>query len=245
VTTLDQLRHADRLATVGKLASGVAHELGTPLNVVGARARMIADGETTAEESREYAGIIVGATDRMTVIIRQLLQFARRGGPEKAPRDLRRIAADTIELLRPLAKQARAELRVEPAPPDATANVDSAQIQQVVTNLVMNAIQSMPRGGLVELSMQLERAESPAGVQRPDGSYLCLRVKDEGDGIAPEVLPHIFEPFFTTKDVGAGTGLGLAVSYGIIRDHDGWISVESKVGQGTTFCVFLPALGRS
>jgi signal transduction histidine kinase len=243
VTTLDQLRHADRLATVGKLASGVAHELGTPLNVVGARARMVAGGETTLEESREYAGIIVGATDRMTATIRQLLQFARRGGTEKVPHDLRKLASEAVELLRPLAKPAHAELTLSPESGDATANVDAGQFQQVVTNLVMNAMQAMPRGGVVELSLGRERAEPPAELHRPEGEYLCLRVKDQGDGIAPETLPHIFEPFFTTKDIGAGTGLGLAVTYGIIRDHGGWIAVASKVGKGSTFYVYLPVPG--
>ena len=246
VKTLDQLRHADRLATVGKLASGVAHELGTPLNVVGARARMVVAGETTLEESREYAGIIVGATDRMTATIRQLLQFARRGSSNKAHNDLRRLAADTVELLQPLAKQASAELTLLPSPAgerDARANVDPGQIQQVVTNLVMNAIQAMPRGGNVVLSVGRERLEPPAELQLPESEYLRLRVQDHGEGIAPENLPHIFEPFFTTKDVGAGTGLGLAVTYGIIRDHGGWIAVESKVREGTTFSVYLPDPG--
>ncbi|HXX68298.1 MAG TPA: ATP-binding protein [Polyangiaceae bacterium] len=241
VMTIDQLRHADRLATVGKLASGVAHELGTPLNVVGARARMIAAGETTPEESREYAGIVVGATDRMTATIRQLLQFARRSGPEKAPHDLRKLVENTVELLRPLAKQVRAELVVVASDGDITASVDAGQIQQVITNLVMNAIQAMPRGGGVELNLLRERVEPPDDVHRPEGEYLCVRVRDDGQGIAPENLPRIFEPFFTTKDVGAGTGLGLAVSYGIIRDHGGWIAVDSKIGAGATFSVYLPA----
>ena len=243
VTTVDQLRHADRLATVGKLASGVAHELGTPLNVVGARAKMIAGGETTLEESRQYAGIIVGATNRMTSTIRQLLQFARRGGQEKASHDLRRLAAEAVELLRPLAKPARAELTIRAGELDATANVDAGQFQQVVTNLVMNAMQAMPGGGVVELSVDKERVEPPAELKCPEGEYLCLRVADQGQGIAPDALPHVFEPFFTTKDVGSGTGLGLAVTYGIIRDHGGFVAVASKVGEGATFSVYLPVPG--
>jgi two-component system, NtrC family, sensor kinase len=243
VMTLDQLRHADRLATVGKLASGVAHELGTPLNVVGARARMVATGETTLEESREYAGIIVGATDRMTATIRQLLQFARRSGPNKAPHDVRKLVAEAVELLRPLARKVQAELTLASSNADATANVDAGQIQQVITNLVMNAIQAMPRGGIVELNVQKERVTPPGEANRPEGDYLCLRVQDEGEGISPENLTRIFEPFFTTKDVGAGTGLGLAVSYGIVRDHGGWIAVESKVRAGATFSVYLPTPG--
>jgi signal transduction histidine kinase len=240
VATLDQLRHADRLATVGKLASGVAHELGTPLNVVGARARMVSTGETTLEESREYAGIIVGATDRMTGTIRQLLQFARRCGPEKELLNLRALVVQAVELLRPLAKQAHAQLALVPSDADATANVDAGQFQQVVTNLVMNGIQAMPAGGTVELSFHRGRAEPPAELHVAPGDYLCLRVKDQGEGIAPENLAHIFEPFFTTKDVGSGTGLGLAVAYGIVQDHGGWIDVESKVHGGATFSVYLP-----
>jgi signal transduction histidine kinase len=243
-TTLDQLRHADRLATVGKLASGVAHELGTPLNVVGARARMIHAGDTSPDESREYAGIIVGATDRMTATIRQLLQFARRSGPEKAEHDLRRVAGDALDLLRPLAKPARVELKLAPAGAGttaaATANVDVGQIRQAITNLVMNAIQAMPGGGVVEVAVAAVNAEPPAELHRPAGEYLCLRVRDQGEGIAPENLPRIFEPFFTTKDVGVGTGLGLAVTYGIIRDHGGFITVDSVVGRGATFAVYLP-----
>jgi signal transduction histidine kinase len=245
VTTVDQLRHADRLATVGKLASGVAHELGTPLNVVAARAAMIAAGETTPEESREYGGIIVSAANRMTATIRQLLQFARRRGPEKAPCEVRKVVADAVDLLRPLARRAQAELVLAPSDVDTMASVDAGQIQQVVTNLVMNAIEAMPRGGKVELSLHRERAQPPAPLPRPAGETICLRVRDEGEGIEPQNLPRIFEPFFTTKDVGAGTGLGLAVSYGIIRDHGGWIMVDSQVHAGATFSVYLPALAAS
>jgi signal transduction histidine kinase len=240
-TTLDQLRHADRLATVGKLASGVAHELGTPLNVVGARARMVAGGETNEDESREYARIIVTATDRMTKTISQLLQFARRTGPDRAPHDLRALTGAAVDLLRPLAKQARSQLVVAPDAGDATANVDAGQFQQVVTNLVMNAIQAMPEGGVVNLSLKRENVEPPADVHCPSGEYLCLSVHDDGEGIAQENLARIFEPFFTTKDVDQGTGLGLAVAYGIVKDHGGWIAVDSKVRQGATFSVFLAA----
>jgi signal transduction histidine kinase len=243
VTTLDQLRHADRLGTVGKLASGMAHELGTPLNVIGARAQMIQSGEATPEEAREYAGIIVSAAGRMTTIIRQLLQFARRRGPDKAPVDLRKLAAGAIDLLRPLARQAGVRLELASSDDGPTASGDAAQIQQVVTNLVMNAIQAMPRGGLVELSLGKERVEPPAELHMPESEYLCLRVRDEGEGIPPDNLPRVFEPFFTTKDVGMGTGLGLAVAYGIIRDHGGFIAVESKVNEGATFSVYLPGQG--
>jgi signal transduction histidine kinase len=241
--TMAQLRHADRLATVGTLASGVAHELGTPLNVVAARAAMIATGEANPGEAADYARVIVDAADRMTKTIRRLLQFARRGGVKKTRRDLTELAKESLELMRPLANKRSVQLRLVAGQADASANVDAGQIQQVITNLVMNAIQAIRGQGAVELSIRSERGLPPADVGGAEIDYLCLSVKDDGAGISPENLPHIFEPFFTTKDIGEGTGLGLAVTYGIIREHGGWITVESALGKGTTFCVFLPVAG--
>jgi two-component system NtrC family sensor kinase len=240
VATMEQLRHADRLAIVGKLASGVAHELGTPLNVVLARAGMIASGEATPDESRDYAKVIAGAADRMTKTIRRLLQFARRSGVQKSKRDVRELVKDTLELLGPLADKRSVALVLAPGEVDTAASVDGGQIQQVVTNLVMNAVQAIPAGGTVELRLEREKGIAPADVGGGEAEWLCLTVADDGEGIAPEHLPHVFEPFFTTKDIGEGTGLGLAVTYGIIREHGGFIAVESKVHVGTTFSVFLP-----
>jgi two-component system NtrC family sensor kinase len=242
VSTLDQLRHADRLTTVGKLASGVAHELGTPLNVISARASMIASGEVKSEEAVDSARVIVGAARRMTTIIRQLLEFARKKGAHKAPRDVQSLVHEAVGLLRPLSEKQGVTLLVTPAPPnvDTAAAVDAAQFEQVVTNLVMNAIQAMPGGGSVNVSVTRESASPPWQLDDGAGEYLCIRVTDHGEGIEPEHLPHIFEPFYTTKDVGNGTGLGLSVSYGIIQEHRGWIEVESKVARGSTFAIFLP-----
>jgi two-component system NtrC family sensor kinase len=243
--TMAQLRHADRLAIVGTLASGVAHELGTPLNVVAARADMVASGEATPEEARDYARVIVEATDRMTATIRRLLQFARRGGAQKGRRDLKELVRESVELLRPLARKRSVDLTVLPSATDAVANVDGGQIQQVITNLLMNAIQAMPGGGTVEIAVDRGRGQPPVDVGGGDVEYLRLGIKDEGQGIDPEHLPHIFEPFFTTKDVGEGTGLGLAVTYGIIREHGGWVTVKSARGEGSTFSVFLPLAERA
>ncbi len=240
-TTIDQLRHADRLATVGKLASGVAHELGTPLNVVSARAKMILDADTGPDASREYAGVIVAATDRMTKTIRHLLRFARRGQVDKAPHALGALVRETLDLLRPLADKRGVHLELAPAGADAVANVDGAQVQQVLTNLAMNAIQAMPSGGAVDVRVHCERARTPEALGGVELDCVCVTVRDTGEGIAPEHLPHVFEPFFTTKDVGEGTGLGLAVAYGIVEEHGGWIDVRSQLGRGTTFDVYLPA----
>jgi signal transduction histidine kinase len=229
IAMLEQLRHADRLLTVGRLASGVAHEMGTPLNVIEVHASMIAGGDVDGQAAREAAAAVVESCERMTQTIRQLLAFARSGALERSPADIGRIARDTVALVAPLAAKSRVALTVEAE--DAVANIDAIQIQQALANLVMNAIQALPSGGNVRVSV----ASSPAdhGVQ--------LRVADDGDGIPEEHLGRIFEPFFTTKEVGQGTGLGLSITENIIRDHGGSIAVRSARGGGTTFEVFLPA----
>jgi two-component system, NtrC family, sensor kinase len=241
-SVLQQLRHADRLATVGKLASGVAHELGTPLNVISARAAMIASGEALPSETADYARVIAGASQRMTSIIRQLLQFARKQEAQKTRRDVRTLVRDAVDLLRPLSEKQRVTLVIDPVAPqlDTTAAVDGAQLEQVVTNLVMNAIQAMPEGGTVNVTVSRKSARPPWQVEESESPYLCICIQDQGRGILPEHLPHIFEPFYTTKGIGEGTGLGLSVSYGIIEEHRGWIAVESKADCGSVFSVFVP-----
>jgi signal transduction histidine kinase len=124
---------------------------------------------------------------------------------------------------------------------DAGIEIDGRQIRQVLTNLIINGAQAMPTGGQLSIALSRRRADPPAGHPGAKGDWLCVSVVDHGHGITPDDLPHIFEPFFTTKDIGDGTGLGLAVSHGIVQDHDGWIEVETEVGTGTRFTVFLPA----
>jgi two-component system NtrC family sensor kinase len=249
IAALEQLRHADRLMTVGKLASGIAHELGTPLNVVSARASMIAAGDAEGDDARAYAKVIHEAASRMTRIIRQLLEFARRPAAQRAMSDVRAITRDTLELLRALAEKRSVTLTLEAIAPDdgadsgtqaTAASVDASQIQQVVTNLVVNAIQAMPDGGRVSVSVSRARAAPAANHGAADAEYLRIRVEDEGRGISAADLPHVFEPFFTTKDVGEGTGLGLSVTYGIVQEHGGFVEVESRVNEGSIFSVYLP-----
>jgi signal transduction histidine kinase len=201
---------------------------------------MIASGDATLPEASDYARIIVDASNRMAKIIRQLLAFARRKPAEKVPRDVHRLAAEVLELLRPLADKRGVRLNLERncPEPEATATVDGAEMQQAITNLVVNALQAMPRGGQVDVTIERESARPPHSDRA--APCLCLRVRDEGDGIAPEDLPHVFEPFFTTKDVGEGTGLGLSVTHGIVQDHGGWIDVRSKAKEGTVFTIHLP-----
>lgn len=237
IMALEQLRHADRLVTVGKLASGLAHELGTPLNVIEARAEMIASGETEIEETKSYARVITDATERMTKIVRQLLDFARRGHPETGPNDMFSLAQRAADLLAPLASKKRVTVRVEGA--HANALVDPNQMQQVLANLVVNAIHASRVDGNIEMIVSEERVQPPADLDQGEMDCVRLRVRDHGVGIASSDLVHVFEPFFTTKDVGEGTGLGLAVAYGIVRDHGGWIDVVSDHGSTTEFSIYV------
>lgn len=239
--TLDQLRHADRLNTVGKLASGIAHELGTPLNVVVGRAKMIARREVAGEDAVSNAGIIVEQVDRMIAIIRQLLDFARRRRAEKASADLSQVAAQTVGLLRPLAQ--KRGVTIAPPTGEGRAAVHVGQIQQVLTNLVMNAAHASPQGSSIEVEVGRVRRAPPPEVGGGEADFTTLAVQDHGTGIGPDHLPHVFEPFFTTKDVGEGTGLGLSVAFGIVQDHGGFIEVQSELGRGSRFTIHLPAEG--
>ncbi|MFH2002298.1 MAG: ATP-binding protein, partial [Planctomycetota bacterium] len=122
----------------------------------------------------------------------------------------------------------------------AFVKVDGGQIQQVLTNLIVNAMQAMPRGGDVEVGIQRNQAAPPSVHGDSKGDYLCIYVRDQGEGIPEESIHHIFDPFFTTKEVGQGTGLGLSIAYGIVRENGGWIDVKSEPGKGSLFSVFLP-----
>ena len=239
IATLEQLRHADRLVTVGQLASGMAHELGTPLNVMSGRAKMIARGMVTGDAVPDSARIIAEQAARITAIIRQLLDFSRRRGPSLGPADLRPIVARTVELLATLARKRGVTLAIESGDEPLAAQVDPGQIQQVLTNLVVNGLHAMGEGGCLTIWLERRRAAPPPDVEGAPGEYAAITVEDQGGGIVPEHLPRIFEPFFTTKDVGEGTGLGLSVAYGIVREHGGWIDVQSRPGQGSRFTVFL------
>jgi len=239
VAAIEQLRHADRLVTVGQLASGVAHELGTPLNVVLGLAAQLSSGDFPSAQVKENARIIKTQTERMTSIIHQLLDFSRRRTPNRAVVALPVVVSEALRVLSPEARQRGATLSLSEGP-ELDVMIDAAQIQQVVSNLVVNAIQAMSEGGDVRVSVEEVPVSRPERPGAAPGNYACISVEDEGGGIAADDLPHIFDPFFTTKEVGAGTGLGLSISYGIVQEHGGWISVETTPGAGSTFRVFLP-----
>jgi signal transduction histidine kinase len=239
INALEQLRHADRLATVGKLASGLAHELGTPLNVVLARARMIERGESTGPQAADDARIIAEQTDRMTAIIRQLLDFARRRSVQREPTDLSALARRTLSLIEPIATK-RGIVLDGPSGESPVVDVDGSQMEQVLTNLVINAVHAQPKGGNVRIRLEHARRAPPPDLGGEERRWLSLSVEDDGVGMAKEIREHAFEPFFTTKDVGEGTGLGLSVAWGIVREHGGFIEMWSEQGRGSRFTVYLP-----
>lgn len=231
VETLEQLRHLDRLRTVGTVASSIAHELGTPLNVVLLRGQSLASGEVAGAEDAGRA--IVAQVEKMSRIVRQLLAFTRaRPGSHSAPAsevDLLALARHASTLLGSLAKKHGVKLVIE-GREGVCARGDFGQLEQALTNLIVNGVQSMANGGRLTIRVTADEQRRRA----------YLEVTDEGDGIDPELIERIFDPFFTTKPGSSGTGLGLHVARGIAADHSGSISVRSEKGVGTTFRLELP-----
>jgi signal transduction histidine kinase len=186
------------------------------------------------------AQIVVRESERIAHIIRQLLDFSRPRQAVKRREDLAALAEETVRLLDTLGKKAGVEIDVGPLP-NVAAEIDRQQVQQVLTNLVVNAIQATPPGGAVRLTVSKEERAPPPTIGGDAQSFARIDVVDSGAGIADEVAPFIFEPFFSTKGVGENTGLGLSVAWGLARDQGGWIGVESAVGKGSRFSVYLPS----
>jgi signal transduction histidine kinase len=218
---------------IGTLAAGVAHELGTPLNVIAGNAQMIDRPAVTYERVHRASETILRQTRRMSTIISHLLELGRRGGANRELTDLGALLERAATLLEPLALRRSCSI-VRPKAPEKKIMVwaNESELEQVIANLAMNALQASANGSSVNLDCeQIVKDGHPVAV---------LSVEDHGTGIAPEDLPRIFDPFFTTKKVGEGTGLGLSVTYGIVEDHGGAIHVRSERDHGTRFVVELP-----
>ncbi len=230
----DTIRHTDRLGTIGTLAAGMAHELGTPLNVVSGRAGLIKSGQLSADEIVASAATIQSEAERMTNIIRQLLDFARQRPSLHQPLVLNEVIRRTCEVLESLG--VKSNVRILTRLPDQTVTIagDAAQIQQVLTNLITNAIAAMPDGGDVTVSL------NECGGDPVRGDRVEIQVSDSGMGIDPQDVERIFEPFYTTKDVGQGTGLGLSIAYGIVREHGGDLRFAQASGGGSQFTATFP-----
>jgi two-component system NtrC family sensor kinase len=241
VSALEQLRHSDRVSTLGRLASSVAHELGNPLNVIEMRAQLIEAGDTaTLSEAQQNAAIIRAQARRMTRIIQDILSFARRQPARITRCDLAATVRDAIALCEHSAKKRRTLLQFDAPSKAIEIDADDGKLLQVIVNLVLNAVQATPEGGAVSVELQDRLCAPLHDEDAPKQRYACIAVIDHGEGIPTERLVRIFEPFFSTRGPGEGTGLGLSVAQGIAKEHDGWIAVESELGQGSAFSVFLP-----
>jgi signal transduction histidine kinase len=238
------LRSSEKMATVGQIAAEIAHEVGTPLNVVTGRARAMARKADDPEAVQKNASIIAEQAARIARIIQRLLDFARKkvGDAETAQIiDLPQLAGDTLEFLdhHLESHKVRSRLVVEKDVGAIAGSKD--QIQQVLLNLCMNAIQAMPDGGELALRLGQVVRRRPGLELAPEQPYTLLEVVDSGVGIPEEDREKIFEPFYTSKSASGGSGLGLAVTHGIVKDHDGWMEVHAgESGAGTVFKVYLP-----
>ncbi len=237
----DQLRQAQKMEAIGQLAGGVAHDFNNVLLVIQMVAGILKEndpGDTTGRALDE----IIAATERAANLTRQLLVFSRRQVVDPVNMDLAESARDMSRLLaRVLEEPIALGIEIEEGLPLVCA--DRGMMGQVVMNLAINARDAMPGGGKLLIKVESTRRSHPkAAADDESALYVCLTVSDTGTGIPPEDMSRIFDPFFTTKAAGKGTGLGLATVFGIVESHGGWIDVDSAVGEGTKFKVFLPAV---
>ncbi len=239
-----QLRRLDRLETVGRLAGGVAHEANNQMTVIlGMVAFALRDDGLSPPVRRDLIHI-QQAAERTAAVSRQLLTFSRRQITRPRVLDLNAVVGGFEPVLRrTLADEVTLELKL--ADGLGPIRVDQGQLEQLLLNLVLNSRDAMPEGGLIEIATRDAWLEQDfgrdRGIEVVPGQYARLQVRDTGHGMDRRTLNHMFEPFFTTKEVGRGTGLGLASVYGIVKQHDGYVFVDSAPGQGTTFDVYLPA----
>lgn len=230
-----RLRHSDKLATIGTLASGLAHEIGTPLGVIRGRAEHLLRSNPDERKLAQGLEIIINQIDRITRIVRMLLDFGRRREPIRVSSDVRAIVQRTLHLLETEAEHRKIRLVSDLGTRPLLVDCDVDQLQQVFVNLGMNALDAMGQtGGVLRASAQCRMADGREQVR------LCF--EDDGPGVNEQLKDRVFDPFFTTKDPGKGTGMGLAVSQSIVRDHDGDLTLEPRE-HGACFVVTL-ALSR-
>jgi len=231
-----QLMQAGKLASIGELASGVAHELNNPASIILMRANRLfqeIEQRELSTEAREDVQVIERQVEKISRIVSGLLTFSRRSTSAKREVDYNDVVSRTVLLIEDMARHRGVELELELNPSLPPVEADSAQLEQVMLNLINNALDAMPDGG--RISFRSDLVEEPKG-----GKLVCVEVEDTGGGIAEEHLSRVFDPFFTTKEVGQGTGLGLSISYGIMEEHGGAIRVDSRPGEGTCFKLYLP-----
>lgn len=237
-------RITDRLAAVGQLAAGIAHDFNNIMGAIILYCEIMFASKGISEENRERLTTIHQQAQRAASLTAQILDFSRRSIFEQHPMNLAVFMNETKDLLdRTLPENIQVNLRY--ADEDFIVNADPSRLQQVIINLSLNARDAMPMGGI--LSFETSRinfgpGESMPLRDMPPGEWVRVRVSDNGEGISADALPHVFEPFYTTKSPGEGSGLGLSQAYGIIKQHNGYIDIESSVDQGTTVILYLPSI---
>ena len=240
-----QLRQAQKMESIGQLAGGVAHDFNNLLAVMRGNADLLLmQAEQNPPQTNECLKHIVAAAERAAGLTQQLLIFSRKKVMESEPLLLNTLVADMVKMLKRLIRE-DIHLECDYAEQLPFVDADSGMLEQVVLNLVVNARDAMPQGGRLCIRTESVSVDMSYALTHPEarsGEFVTLRVSDTGIGIGQEHLERIFEPFFTTKEPGKGTGLGLATVYGIVKQHKGWIEVETHVGKGTTFTVFLPTV---
>jgi PAS domain S-box-containing protein len=238
-----QLRQAQKMEAIGQLAAGVAHDFNNVLTVIQGHAglvQMTLDAGSPQKKSLEH---ITGAADRAATLIRQLLMFSRKQVMQFRHLDLNDLLRNEIKMLERLMGE-HVQIAFRPQSLIPAIHADNSMVEQIAMNLAVNARDAMPNGGWLSITTSLEtihRAPTPMDPEDRHGNYVCLTFSDTGMGMDTQILTRIFEPFFTTKPVGKGTGLGLSTVFGIVRQHQGWLEVESKPNHGTTFRVYFPA----
>jgi len=236
----------ERLAAVGQMAAGVAHEFNNILTVIQGHAALLLDNPKLDEDSVQSLTQIISGVERTAKLIRQMLAFSRKQVMKPDVLDLNVVAANITDMLGPLLGGnivVRRKLAEEPL----YVLADVTMIEQIVVNLAVNARDAMPKGGELMVTTReanVTEEEARAKPERRAGKFARLTVADTGCGMEAAVIDHLFEPFFTTKDVGKGVGLGLATVYGMVKQHQGWIEVESQPGQGACFHITLPLAGK-
>jgi len=241
----EQLRQSQKLEAIGQLAGGVAHDFNNLLAVIRGNTDLVMiKMPGLPQDVADFLQQIAAASDRAANLTRQLLAFSRKQIMQANALDLNTVVGNLARMLKRIIGE-DIHMKCESYLPLPAIRADAGMLEQVLVNLAVNARDAMPRGGTLSIStglVQLDAITAKTHSEARPGPYVTLTVTDTGVGIAPEHLPHIFEPFFTTKDVGKGTGLGWSTVYGIVRQHQGWIEVHSKSGEGATFRIYLPAM---
>jgi signal transduction histidine kinase len=237
---LETLRTSEQLSTVARLASTIAHELGTPLNVISGRATMIASGEIAGEEGVASAKVVVEQANRMAAIIRQILGYLRKQTSTKVPVGLADIFAQAIIVVSPRANQRGVLVRVDPKSEPIVVKVDPGKFLQVVAYLLNRAIGASPRDGTVTVGVRMEKSTPTDDQLRRSHDCYVISFTDHGAAIPAEALPSLFKPFFHSERDPDGTALGMSIIHGIVREVGGWLKVDNDPAAGNTFKVYLP-----